>query len=112
MSHLVRQQNQHQCRRKRQAQQQSRRIIQHPSHGKERNVVIVQGKSGLVVLEIVFHARAHHESSEDRRQQEDDVQPIALLRRRYNKHFYRTVIIRRGRRNWGKKFRHQDSTVR
>src|ERR1700735_3925660 len=86
--------------------------MQHPSHGEKRNLVIIQRKGGLVVLEIIFHARAHHESSKNCRQQENNVQPITLLQRFYNEHFYRTVIIRRGRRNWGKKFRHQDSTVR
>ena len=64
------------------------------------------------MLEVIFHARAHNESRKDRRQQKHDVQPITLLQRLYYKHFDGTVIIRRSRRNWGKKFGHQDSTVR
>src|ERR1700688_25949 len=86
--------------------------MQHPSHGEKRNLVIIQRKSRLIVLEVIFHARPDYEGREDRRQQKDDVQPIPLLQRLYNKHFYGTVIIGGSRRNWGKKFRHQDSTVR
>ena len=64
------------------------------------------------MLEVIFHARAYYEGGKDRRQQEDDVQPITLFKRLYDEHFYGAVIIRSGRRNWGKKFRHQGYTVR
>src|SRR5208282_1356766 len=69
-------------------------------------------KRRLVVLEIEFHTRPHHERGEDRRQEQEDVQPVTLLHWLHHKDFDRTVIVggRRGR-NWGKKFRHQDSEL-
>src|SRR2546427_1141799 len=110
MPHFVRQQDQHQRGSEGQSQQQARRLCQCPIHGKDRQHVIVEGKSRQIILKIELHVRTDYQRSEEGRQKQQDVQPVTpFLGTRYV-HFRRTVILN-GRRQWGNGIRHEDSGI-
>ena len=97
MSHLVRQQDQHQRSREGNPLDQPRRMLQHSfKRRKQWDLVVFQGKRREALIEIPLHVRAHRQRSEDGCQQQYCVQPVALFGPAHQ-YMHRRVVVQRGR---------------
>src|SRR6266704_4833152 len=111
VTHLVRKQDQQQDGGERNSQQQARRFLQRPANRKQRQRIVLRGKRGEGVIEVVFEARANYQRGKEGGKKKQQVKPVTAARRANDEYFRRTIKLK-GIRLWRSWFGHRDGVWR
>src|SRR4029077_1429786 len=82
MSHLVREEDEHQRERERKAQQQVCGMLPDPADWEQRQGVVIQRKYRLLVQEVELHAGPNDRRTEQGQHEKQHIEPPALAPRR------------------------------